>query len=82
MNLRAINQVCICVLAVGCAAGASALRAQVAGPMTPPASTKLPHPYVGTDANYEDAIAVLRNTEISGIKKLINNVIRKTRSLA
>lgn len=44
MNIRVMYQVCICVLAVGLAAGASALRAQVAGPMTPPASTKLPPP--------------------------------------
>jgi hypothetical protein len=44
MNLRAINRVCICVFAMLLAAGASALRAQVAGPMTPPASTKLPPP--------------------------------------
>jgi hypothetical protein len=44
MNLRAIHEVCICVFALLLAAGASPPRAQVAGPMTPPASTKLPPP--------------------------------------
>lgn len=44
MNLRAIHRVCICLFAVVLAAEATPLRAQVAGPMTPPASTKVPPP--------------------------------------
>jgi len=44
MKLRSANHVCICIFAVLLAVGAAPLRAQVAGPMTPPASTRLPPP--------------------------------------
>jgi hypothetical protein len=44
MNLRSIHAMGICAFAALLAAGTPSLLAQVAGPMTPPASTRFPTP--------------------------------------